>query len=101
MKEQDLEKVLKFVKIKTNCNVSIKAVDAFLERAEEKDSGGVDGFDAGYNAHIALHSDGSGSPVELSGCYVGVEVGMAVRRILIDQIADVDSELKSLGLEIA
>ncbi|MNC75796.1 hypothetical protein D3C75_1273910 [compost metagenome] len=67
---KDLEKLLTIAnKLKTQYNNLNR--DKFVDN---KDCGGVDGFNMGYSCHISKHRDGSGTSIDLSGCYLGGEV---------------------------
>ncbi len=100
MKVSDLSEVNSLVKIRMKCVTALGHMTTFVQNAEEIDSGGIDGFDNGYNACISKHSDGSGPGADFAGCYVGVALGLAALNILTTQVDRVDERLIELGLEL-
>lgn len=74
-----------------------KAYDAFC--AEEKRSLEYDperkasnGFSGGYNIMVSTHSDGSGSRIDMSACYVAKDIYLAT----IDILSKKEDELKDM-----
>ena len=101
MKLTNLERVCRLVKIKDNCTVALSELEDYAGDADnERDCGGSPGFEKGYYAIITKHSDGSGTSVDMTGCYVGVQLATATRTILEEQIEHINRDLKLLGVEL-
>ena len=96
----------------TNLNKIVKAkeviakIDKALERMDEShgeyashDCGGIPSVaDVGFNFHISLHKDGSGSPIDMSGCYVADLAIDAVANVLKEKRAKMVLYCESLGV---
>jgi hypothetical protein len=61
-----------------------------LERDPERKA--TNGFSGGYNIIVATHSDGSGSRIDMSGCYVAKDIYLATMDVLIKK----EMELKDM-----
>ena len=98
MKLEDFEKVKALIEIKGRLLWALSRLD--WPDTDKEDSGGVDGFRAGYSMVLSKYSDGSGGKVDLSGCYVGNEILDATRKILEEKLAKVAETLQALGVEL-
>lgn len=99
MNINDFEKVQKLIEVRERCERALERVEFFRGTALNRpDSGGTDGFEYGYSAHLSQYADGSGCPVDMTGCYVGVELEAATRTVLINQIERVNEHLRELGV---
>jgi hypothetical protein len=82
MRLDKLEDVNKAVKIIQKIDTAMMKLKESYE-AEKADCEGILGYaEFGYSCHLSDHIDGSGHPVDLSGCYVGGEVKKAVAEVL-------------------
>lgn len=68
----------------TKCKEAIEKMT--IENDKDLSRGVVD-FDGGYNVAIANHSDKSGLPVDMAGCYVQLEIYQATLEILTNKKA--------------
>ena len=101
MKIYDLETVNRLVRVRERCTKALNDIEAFEDAIIKNghDAGGVPGYDIGYNAHISQYDDGSGTSIDLSGCYLGKQVAEATRVLLVKQIAAATADLSRLGVE--
>lgn len=87
-------------------NNIIKAITQAAENYEDIrnndiDCGGIgDNFSMGYSCHLSKHKDGSGVGVDMTGCYVGLEVAKAVVEVLSNKLILVDDSLRELGVDV-
>ena len=89
MKISQFEEVQKLYRIRNKLKKSIKETRENLSVLANAtpDSGGVgEDFLFGYNCHLSEYNDGSGSGVDLNGCYVALEVYEATLDILVDKL---------------
>lgn len=103
MQESDFKKVTFFIELKARLEEALEANIRFRDDAELErniDSGGLPNFDQGFWAAVSTHKDGSGQRVDLSGCYVGLQLSKALEEVLETQLLAVNIELKGLGVEL-
>jgi hypothetical protein len=94
----DIENANKANKILQRLNKQIENLE-YLGKTAKKDYGGIEGeFEYGYFCFLSDHSDGSGSPINLTGCYVGIEVKHEILLILFKQKKKVLDYLDSIGV---
>lgn len=94
---KDLEKLLT---IANKLKVQYNKLD-YDKFVDERDVGGIDGFDTGYSCHISKHRDGSGTSIDLSGCYLGGEMFDAVKSLIEQQYGKVKEAIKNLGVDVS
>jgi hypothetical protein len=105
MKYSDLDLVNKLHNTRQNVKSALDDLDAYVENQEDSIDQTYTGpcpeiFQGGYWGHLSMHGDGSGSPVPLGGCYVGIAAANAVREVLETQLANIDTALRELGVDI-
>lgn len=101
---KNLDLVNKLVEARRKCVFAITETRNYITglesdestRSKETENPVLSG---GYYGHISEHYDGSGSRVDLNGCYVGSAVLHATMSILDDKMTAIDKELKALGVE--
>lgn len=98
MKITDIDEVNKLVKIGKRCRNALYQLGEFDSTQTEPDSGGVPGFELGYHGYLTRFDDGSGTSVDMGGCYVGIQLAAATRVILEKQIVGVENRLHELGV---
>lgn len=103
MKFENYETVQKLITIKNKLEQAIADTDTWLakEQNERPDIGGVgENFSKGYNCNLSKFNDGSGSSINLYGCYVAKEMLEATRLVLVSKLALCKTELEGLGVEL-
>ncbi|MDB4311957.1 hypothetical protein N9937_00865 [bacterium] len=101
MKQSDLKEVNFLSKVLSDCRAAREDIPTVLDYHLENGGGyGFKGFNYGYSSYIHVHSDGSGAEVEMSGCYIGVQLAEAADQLLLEQIDKATARLKDLGVEI-
>lgn len=100
MNIEDFGKVEKLVKIADRLCGAYAQLKREKVKYSEEDSGGVGEFDKGYHGVLSKHIDGSGSQIDLRGCYVGHLVLDEVQSVLEHQFEKVKTTLKELGVSV-
>lgn len=101
MKYEDIEKAQHLKNILLRLEAKYAQICKVESRYNEVDSGGVEGVaDTGYHCFVSEHTDGSGSPINLSGCYVGSEVINALKIILAGKYDVCKNALENMGIEV-
>jgi hypothetical protein len=97
MLESDFEEVQFLLKLKKKLTAQAKKCRELKTVYDNHvDSGGYENFNKGCSNYIHTNYDGSGSGVDLSGCYLGEQVASAVEQIIYLQLEDVSTRLKAL-----
>lgn len=101
MKLGKLEDVNKAVKIIERIEAAMEKLKASYDANKKPDCGGIPSYaEYGYSAFLSDHSDGSGHPVDLSGCYVGQEVKEAVAKVLTEKRDQMIGFLGECGIDV-
>lgn len=100
MKLSDFSKVDKAYKIRANILNAISSLEDHLSEESKRDVGGIPGFDLGYSCHLSRYSDGSGQIVNMSGCYVEVEIAEASLKVLQKRLVEIEKALHYLGVTV-
>ena len=98
MKLQHLEDVNHLVRVRARCEKAIEQANE--ANWGEQDSGGIAGFQFGYNAFFGKHKDGSGDSIDLNGCYIAGRIAELIVEELQHQIRCVDARLLELGVDL-
>ena len=97
----NLELINDLVKVKQLLIKSKEQAELFLAYIEGTTSKHSDPLvSRGYGCYVNMHSDGSGSSINLTGCYVGHEVVTATISIIETRIEAINEKLKSLDVDI-
>ena len=100
MKIDDFKTVEKLIHIRNNICCAIDSVPKYIETQEKGGDVGMDLTKSGYNSALVTHSDGSGTRVDLRGCYVGVEMGVAALAVLRVKLEEVELQLTLHGVDL-
>lgn len=93
----NLIEVNKLAQVKEKLEKAMTATNTFWEDIDSVDCGGTPGFNTGYGAYLSRYS-GGGDGVDLSGCYVGVQIAKATMRVLQLQHSLVGCRLEELNV---
>lgn len=97
----DFTTVERLVKIRTNLVRADKEADNLIERMRGKtDPGGVLSHKVGYSSFVCTNSDGSGPTIDLSNCYIALELANATKAVIATKLALVNSDLEKLGVKV-
>lgn len=101
MKASDFKEVEFLFKLMNNLSKALEYAEATIKDYESRtDSGGFENFNKGYACYVSRHSDRSGDVIDMSGCYVGLEVAEATEVILLSKREEVKARLYDLGVEM-
>ncbi len=98
MKIDDFGTVERLIRIKTNLERADKEADAVIQRLNSSnDVGGVLSHRVGYSSYVCTYSNGSGPTINLSNCYVALEVAVATKSVIATKLALVQADLEVLA----
>jgi hypothetical protein len=102
MLQSDFAEVEFLFKLKSRLEKALVEADKTIHEItnDRPDSGGFENFNIGYYSHVHKHSDGSGQGIDMSGCYVGLEVAEYAKAILQGKLKEVHTRLNELRVTL-
>lgn len=97
-----LDEINKLVEIHNNITAALNDAHALVDHFNKdgKDAGGIESFNVGYAVHLGVWSDGSGPGVDMTGCYVGLEMANAAVEVLSKQLGVCRARLLNMGVSV-